>query len=45
MIDEKELWMSLWKGFTCLFESKKDLDISLEVMSVDFNEGEAEKGC
>lgn len=37
--------MSLWKGFTCLFESKKDIDISLEVISVDLNEGEAEKGC
>lgn len=37
--------MSLWKGFACLFESKKDLEIPLEVTSVDFNEGEAEKGC
>lgn len=44
MIDEKKMWMNLWKGFTCLFKGKKHLDISLEVMSIDYNEGEAEKG-
>lgn len=36
--------MSWWKGFACLFESEKDLDVSVEAMSVDFNEGKAEKG-
>lgn len=40
MISEKEWWMSWWKGFVCL--SEKDLDVSAEAMTVDFNEGKAE---
>lgn len=33
----------LWKGFACLLKSEKDLNISVESVSVDFNEGKAEE--
>lgn len=33
----------LWKGFACLLKSEKALNLSAESVSVDFNEGKAEK--
>jgi len=35
--------MSWWKDFAYLSESEKDFHVSVEAMSVDFNEGKAKQ--